>query len=98
MALCRAPGRTLEQRHGAGKGARVEKWTSRLFVLIGVVNIGFVLLICLYLVASGLPAIGKIGLGEFLFGTTWASTAKPPQFGILPFILCRMERCTRTIL
>lgn len=33
------------------------------------------------------PAIGEIGIREFLFGTTWASTAKNPEYGILPFIL-----------
>lgn len=34
-----------------------------------------------------MPAIGEIGIREFLFGTTWASTAKNPEYGILPFIL-----------
>lgn len=50
-------------------------------------NIVFVILICGYLVASGLPATFKIGIGDFFFNTRWASTATPPSFGILPFIL-----------
>lgn len=57
------------------------------FFLLGIVTVGCVLLISEYLVVSGIPAIQKIGLGEFLFGRTWASTAAEPSFGILPFIL-----------
>ena len=45
------------------------------------------LLITVYLILSGLPAITKIGLGNFLFGTEWSSTASDPKYGILPFIL-----------
>lgn len=57
------------------------------FLTCGLVAIGFVLLISVYLVLSGLPAIMEIGPIEFLFGKTWASTASEPKFGILPFIL-----------
>ena len=65
----------------------VESIASTIFLVLGVINIGFVLLICVYLVIAGLPAIIKIGPIDFLFGTKWASTAAEPQFGILPFIL-----------
>ncbi len=57
------------------------------FLVLGLVTVGCVLLITLFLVISGLPAIGEIGLGAFLFGTRWASTAAEPAYGILPFIL-----------
>ena len=57
------------------------------FLCLGLVTVASVALITVYLVVSGIPAITKIGLGDFLFGTEWASTAKEPQFGILPFIL-----------
>ena len=57
------------------------------FLLLGLVTVGCVLLITVYLVISGIPAIRKIGLLDFLFGDTWASTAAQPQYGILPFIL-----------
>ena len=57
------------------------------FLLLGLVTVGCVLLITVYLNLSGLPAITKIGLGKFLFGTEWASTAADPKYGILPFIL-----------
>lgn len=57
------------------------------FLLLGLVTVGCVLLITVYLILSGLPAISKIGLGKFLFGTEWASTAAEPKYGILPFIL-----------
>ena len=57
------------------------------FLLLGLVTVGCVLLITVYLVISGIPAIREIGLTDFLFGPTWASTAAEPKFGILPFIL-----------
>ena len=58
-----------------------------LFLLLGLIAVGFVLLITVYLIVSGIPAIRRIGLIPFLFGTKWASTAAEPSFGILPFIL-----------
>ena len=57
------------------------------FLLLGLVTIGCVLMITIYLVISGIPAIREIGLRNFLFGDTWASTAAQPMYGILPFIL-----------
>ncbi len=57
------------------------------FLLLGLITVGCVLMITVYLVISGIPAIRKIGLFRFLFGTKWASTADVPEFGILPFIL-----------
>ena len=57
------------------------------FLLLGLVTIGCVLMITIYLVISGIPAIREIGLRNFLFGDTWASTAAQPLYGILPFIL-----------
>ena len=58
-----------------------------LFLICACVSILAVVLICVYLFASGVPAIGEIGVTDFLFGTKWASTAAEPLFGILPFIL-----------
>lgn len=56
-----------------------------LFLFCGFVSVAFVLLISVYLIISGIPAIHKIGTIKFLFGTTWKSGQN--QFGILPFIL-----------
>lgn len=58
-----------------------------IFLVLGLITVGFVLLISVYLIISGIPAIGKIGTIDFLFGKTWASTAAEPSYGILPFIL-----------
>ncbi len=58
-----------------------------IFLILGLVTVGCVLLITVYLVISGIPAIRKIGIMKFLFGTKWASTAAEPEYGILPFIL-----------
>lgn len=65
----------------------IEKSMNVLFTVCGFLTIAFVLLITGFLVVSGVPAIGEIGLDNFLFGTEWASTAENPSYGILPFIL-----------
>ena len=58
-----------------------------IFLLLGLVTVACVLLITVYLVISGIPAIREIGIVKFLFGKEWASTAAEPKYGILPFIL-----------
>lgn len=58
-----------------------------IFLILGLITVGCVLLISVYLIVSGLPAIRRIGLVPFLFGKTWDSTGADPSFGILPFIL-----------
>ena len=65
----------------------IEKSMNVIFTLCGFLAVGFVILITGFLCVSGTPAIGKIGIIDFLFGTEWASTAQPPSYGILPFIL-----------
>ena len=56
-----------------------------LFFLTACVSIFAVVLICVFLFANGIPAIGKIGVFKFLLGTKW----KPSNdiYGILPMIL-----------
>ncbi len=77
----------------AGKSLRTRKAMEQaihlIFLLCGIVAVGFVLCISVYLVISGLPAIREIGLTKFLLGKVWAPTnaTTGPQFGILPFIL-----------
>ena len=58
-----------------------------IFLITGLITVACVALITLYLVISGIPAIGKIGFVNFIFGKVWASTAKEPLYGIMPFIL-----------
>ena len=65
----------------------VENLVHGLFLMLGLITVGCVLLITVYLVVSGIPAIREIGLVNFLFGRCWASTAAEPAYGILPFIL-----------
>lgn len=65
----------------------LEVLMNGIFLLCGLIAIGLVLFISVYLIISGLPAIREIGLVDFLFGKTWASTADDPRFGILPFLL-----------
>ncbi len=65
----------------------IENIAHALFLILGLVTVGAVLLITIYLIISGIPAIKQIGLIKFLFGKEWRSTGQNPQFGILPFIL-----------
>ena len=69
------------------KNKMIERAIHGVFLILGLLTVGCVLLITIYLVISGIPAITEIGLFDFLFGTEWASTAAEPSYGILPFIL-----------
>ena len=72
----------------SGRVNPVEAFMHGLFFLCGFIAVASVLLITIYLVVSGIPAIREVGLFDFLFGSTWASTNKTdPQFGILALIL-----------
>lgn len=64
-----------------------ENTVHGIFLVLGLITVGCVLLITVYLVISGLPAIREIGLARFLFGKVWSPTGAEPEFGILPFIL-----------
>lgn len=68
-------------------GKMLELVMHGIFLVLGLITVGCVLLITVYLVISGIPAIRRIGLFPFLFNKTWASTAATPSFGLLPFIL-----------
>ena len=73
-----------------GGGQRpLELAMHALFLLCGILAVGFVLVISIYLIVSGIPAIRQIGLWNFLSGEVWEPTAttRDPSFGILPFIL-----------
>ena len=71
----------------SNKTQTMERIIHGIFLLLGLITVGCVLLITVYLVISGIPAIREIGLMDFLFGAEWASTAEKPKYGILPFIL-----------
>lgn len=69
------------------KAKAVETAIHGVFLICGLITVGAVLLISIYLIISGIPAIKEIGLLNFLFGKEWAPTEADAQFGILPFIL-----------
>ena len=64
-----------------------ERIVHGIFLILGLATVACVLLITVYLVISGIPAIAEIGLWDFLFGKVWEPTGSNAQFGILPFIL-----------
>ena len=69
------------------KNRLFENIVHGIFLILGLITVGCVLIITVYLIISGIPAIKEIGLFNFLFGKEWASTAAEPKYGILPFIL-----------
>lgn len=69
------------------KNKLFENIVHGIFLILGLITVGFVLIITVYLIISGIPAIKEIGIINFLFGKEWASTAQDPKYGILPFIL-----------
>ena len=69
------------------KNQMIEKLIHGIFLILGLITVGCVLVITVYLIISGLPAIFEIGFVDFMFGKEWASTASTPLYGILPFIL-----------
>lgn len=64
-----------------------ENFVHGIFLILGLIAVGFVLLITVYLIVAGIPAIKEIGLFNFLFGKVWASTSDNASYGILPFIM-----------
>lgn len=67
-------------------GKKAMEWIMQLvFLICGFIAVAFVLLISVYLIISGIPAIQEVGLADFLFGQTWY--AKNDQYGILAMIL-----------
>ncbi len=79
----------LEKGIGNKRHKVIDKMMQAFFLVCGLVTIVCVLVITIYLIVSGTPAIREIGLMDFLFGTVWESTAstREPSYGILPFIL-----------
>ena len=81
----------------AGKSLRtrraMEQAIHLIFLLCGIVAVGFVLCISVYLVISGLPAIREIGLTKFLFGKVWAPTNATTGPSSSPLSTERRERC-----
>ena len=58
-----------------------------MFLILGLITVACVLLISIYLIIAGIPAIKEIGFVKFMFGPKWAPTYAEPSYGILPFIL-----------
>ena len=84
-------GAKTPDRKSPSRGARdaMEFFMKALFLICGLVAVAFVLVISVYLIVSGIPAIREVGLLEFLGGTNWdpANKSGNPAFGILPMIL-----------
>ena len=58
-----------------------------IFLLLGLITVGCVLVITVYLIIAGIPAIREIGIANFILGRKWVSTGENQQFGIFHFIL-----------
>lgn len=64
-----------------------EKLMEIIFFISACASIISVILICYFMFANGIPAIGKIGTFNFLLGKDWSPSNIPPSFGIFPMIV-----------
>ncbi len=70
------------------KQTAIENGMNILFLMCGIISVGFVICISVYLIIAGIPAISELGLKNFLLGTKWNPTSsEAASYGILPFIL-----------
>ena len=77
----------IPEGHPGHKAFTAEAVARALLLICAVAAIFAVCAITFYMFAKGLPALGKVGVTELLFGTTWKPTAAEPQFGIAYIIL-----------
>lgn len=62
-----------------------EKLMKTVFLLCACISIFAVVVICLFIFANGVPAVGEIGFFDFIFGTHWKPSSG--EFGIFPMIV-----------
>lgn len=77
----------VPEGHPGQKAFTAEAVARALLLICAVAAIFAVCAITFYMFAKGLPALGKVGVTELLFGTVWKPTAAEPQFGIAYIIL-----------
>ena len=77
----------VSEGHPGHKAFTAEAVARALLLICAVAAIFAVCAITFYMFAKGLPALGKVGVTELLFGTAWKPTAAEPQFGIAYIIL-----------
>lgn len=80
----------VPEGHPGHKAFTAEAVARALLLICAVAAIFAVCAITFYMFAKGLPALGKVGVTELLFGTVWKPTAAEPQFGIAYIILSSM--------
>ena len=77
----------VAEGHPGHKAFTAEAVARALLLICAVAAIFAVCAITFYMFAKGLPALGKVGVTELIFGTVWKPTAAEPQFGIAYIIL-----------
>lgn len=80
----------VSEGHPGHKAFTAEAVARALLLICAVAAIFAVCAITFYMFAKGLPALGKVGVTELIFGTVWKPTAAEPQFGIAYIILSSM--------
>ncbi len=76
----------------------VETAAQMIFTVCAFFAVIAVASITLYMIASGVPALWKVGVREILFSTVWRPTAEEPSFGILYIILTSIVGTASAIL
>ncbi|MDR3051204.1 MAG: phosphate ABC transporter permease subunit PstC [Oscillospiraceae bacterium] len=88
----------MRRNDTAKRRAYRESAMRLVFLLSALAAILAVGLICVFLFAGGIPAIGKIGVFQFLLGQEWSPSDIPPAFGIFPMIIGSLYVTTGAIL
>jgi len=83
---------------GSAASTAAERWAQVIFAVCAAAAVVGVVSITVYMLAGGLPAIGKVGLPEILFGTVWKPTASQPRFGIFYVIITSLAGTAMAIL
>jgi len=65
----------------------LEKIMKAIFLITALTSIIAVIIICVFLFANGIPAIGEIGIMDFLLGGDWSPNDIPANYGILYMIV-----------
>lgn len=65
----------------------IEHSAAVIFTVCGFTAVLAVVVITVYMIISGTPALSKVGIKEILFGRVWTPNSEVPSFGILYIIL-----------
>jgi phosphate transport system permease protein len=80
-------GTPLARRLGTSRPRYGEKAIQVLLLVCALVSVLTTIGILVALLGPTIEFFGEVGIGEYLFGTSWAPLFTPPSFGVLPLVI-----------